>query len=187
MWTWLRGLPCPVSASTDPAGSDPSVLVALPEDFMMETLAKLELDDLDHTSYWGSLCDQAAERGYGTQETANFAVGVILAGRAIGKLGLRTGRFAGKQAGTTTASEEFIATAIKTARQAHPAAEDSYVIKWASEKGHTGVVKLLLHDARADPSAKDNYGIKWASRNGHGDIVKLLLDDSRVDSHQIDV
>jgi hypothetical protein len=64
----------------------------------------------------------------------------------------------------------------------------------ASEKGHIGVIEILLQDSRVDPSADNNYGnielyshlrifiaIRMASEFGHIEVVKSLLQDSRVD------
>ncbi len=62
-----------------------------------------------------------------------------------------------------------------------PSAGDNWLIRCASDNGHTEVVKLLLQDKRVDPSNDDNYAIRWASANGHIEVVKLLLQDKRVD------
>lgn len=48
---------------------------------------------------------------------------------------------------------------------------------WATYKGHTGIVSLLL-DHNADVNAHGNYHISsllWASGRGHVDIVKMLV------------
>ena len=53
----------------------------------------------------------------------------------------------------------------------------STALIWASRKGDTATVELLLTHG-ADISAKDNYGytaLMWASQNGHTAIVELLL------------
>ena len=60
-----------------------------------------------------------------------------------------------------------------------PAANDNYVFRWASEKGHLDVVRLLLGDPRVNPSARDNEAICMASEEGHWNVVRLLLNDSR--------
>ena len=62
-----------------------------------------------------------------------------------------------------------------------PSADDDDAIRWASEFGHTDVVKLLLGDDRVDPSADNDEAILLASYNGHLDVVKLLLQDPDVD------
>ena len=62
-----------------------------------------------------------------------------------------------------------------------PSVDDNFAIRFASENGHTPIVKLLLEDPRADPSVKDNYAIRWASAFEHTSTVKMLLKDSRVD------
>jgi len=55
----------------------------------------------------------------------------------------------------------------------NPSANHNYAISYASENGHTEVVKVLLADPRVDPSAHDNYAIRVASANGHTDVVKV--------------
>ena len=62
-----------------------------------------------------------------------------------------------------------------------PSYRNNFAIQWASDNGHTNVVKLLLEDPRVDPSADNNFAIRWASQNGHTKVVKVLLDDPRVD------
>ena len=62
-----------------------------------------------------------------------------------------------------------------------PSINDDYAIRWASDKGHVGMVKLLLRDERVDPSADDNSSIELASKNGHTEVVRLLLEDTGVD------
>ncbi len=59
--------------------------------------------------------------------------------------------------------------------------DDNESIGWASIKGHTEIVKILLEDPRVDPSDRNNLAIRLASENGHIEIVKLLLKDPRVD------
>jgi ankyrin repeat protein len=63
----------------------------------------------------------------------------------------------------------------------NPSAVNNYTIRWASQNGHSEVVKILLTDDRVDPSANDNFSIRWASQNGHLEVVKILLTDERVD------
>ncbi|KAJ2991885.1 hypothetical protein HDV02_003400 [Globomyces sp. JEL0801] len=62
-----------------------------------------------------------------------------------------------------------------------PGAQDNLAIRFASRKGQTEIVKLLLKDSRVDPSAQNNSAIREAATYGHIEIVKLLLHDSRVD------
>jgi ankyrin repeat protein len=73
---------------------------------------------------------------------------------------------------------------IETVRElikvVNPAAKSNMAIKWACEKGHTEIVKLLLTDPRVNPTAQNNYSIMYAIHNGYIDVVRLLLDDPRV-------
>lgn len=69
---------------------------------------------------------------------------------------------------------------------ANPGFSDNYAIQWASDKGHTEVVRLLLTSPRVDPSAGVNCAIRWASHNGHAEVVKLLLDNPRVNPGAMD-
>ena len=62
-----------------------------------------------------------------------------------------------------------------------PSDYDNAAIRWASNYGHTEVVKLLLSDRRVDPSDDNNATIRWASKYGHTEVVKLLTNDERVD------
>jgi len=52
---------------------------------------------------------------------------------------------------------------------------DNYALRWASNNGHTEVVKLLLN-AGADVHAKDDEALRWASENRHTEVIKLLKD-----------
>jgi ankyrin repeat protein len=73
---------------------------------------------------------------------------------------------------------EIVDMLLKDSRT-DPNTQDNYAIRRASEKGHLGVVKLLLDlDLKrgVDPAANDNYAVRLASTNGHLGIVKLLLD-----------
>ena len=56
-----------------------------------------------------------------------------------------------------------------------PTDYDNYAIIYASENGHTEVVKLLLLEERVDPSDDDNSAIKYAAIYGHTEVVNLLL------------
>jgi ankyrin repeat protein len=63
---------------------------------------------------------------------------------------------------------------------------DQTPLSWAAEKGHEGVVKLLLDTGKVDVDSKDDtvYSqtpLLWAARNGHEGVVKLLLDTGKVD------
>src|ERR1700733_3673863 len=51
---------------------------------------------------------------------------------------------------------------------------------FASTKGRTEVVRLLLTYERVNPAAGDNLAIRLASQNGHTEVVRLLLTDERV-------
>ena len=67
-----------------------------------------------------------------------------------------------------------------------PQANYSEAVRWASRRGYTEIVKLLLTDSRVDPagvdpSDRDNLAIIVASYWGQAEVVKLLLADSRVD------
>jgi hypothetical protein len=57
----------------------------------------------------------------------------------------------------------------------------NFLIYFASEKGRSDLVKLLLTDNRIDPSVDDQLPIRRASWQGHPEVVKLLLADKRVD------
>ena len=48
------------------------------------------------------------------------------------------------------------------------------IFNWASDKGHTEIVRLLLQDPRVNPADRNNKAIIWASENGHTKIVRLL-------------
>ena len=63
----------------------------------------------------------------------------------------------------------------------NPTIQNNYGIRYASENGHTEIVKELLKDNRVDPSANNNYCIRRASENGYIETVKELLKDNRVD------
>ena len=52
-------------------------------------------------------------------------------------------------------------------------------LSWAAEKGHEGIVKLLLGQKYVNPNTVDTLNgrtpLSWAAGNGHEGIVKLLL------------
>jgi len=52
---------------------------------------------------------------------------------------------------------------------------------FAVEKGHDGVLKLLLQVEELNPGAFDSFAICDAAFYGHTECVKLLLGDPRVD------
>lgn len=54
-----------------------------------------------------------------------------------------------------------------------PKAGDSYALRWAAQKGHLEIVKLLL--PISDPKANKSQAIRYAAQNGHLEIVKFLL------------
>jgi len=53
-------------------------------------------------------------------------------------------------------------------------AENDYILRWTSEKGHLEVVKVLLENG-IDIHTGSDYALRWTSRYGHYKIVKLLL------------
>ena len=53
-------------------------------------------------------------------------------------------------------------------------AQDDYALRWASENGHTEVVKILI-EAGANIHADDDCALRWASENGHTEVVNLLI------------
>jgi len=57
-------------------------------------------------------------------------------------------------------------------------------LSWAAEKGHEGIVKLLLERRDINPNTSDTiYGrtpLLWAAGTGHEEIVKLLLESRNV-------
>ena len=55
--------------------------------------------------------------------------------------------------------------------------DGGYALRYASEHGHTEVVKVLLKNG-ADVHARDDYAIRWALENGHIEVVKILLKNS---------
>lgn len=55
-----------------------------------------------------------------------------------------------------------------------------FAIVFASQNGHSDIVKLLLSDPRVDPTDDNNFSIIMASKNGHREVVKLLLNDNRI-------
>ncbi|KAI9328150.1 ankyrin repeat-containing domain protein [Obelidium mucronatum] len=57
----------------------------------------------------------------------------------------------------------------------------NFALHWASKRGHTHLVKLLLQDPDVQPQDLENRAFKAATHYGHFEIVKLLLGDSRVD------
>jgi len=62
-----------------------------------------------------------------------------------------------------------------------PSVNNNWAIKWAADRGLTGIVKALLNDGRVDPAAGNNYAIRWAAGGGHMEVVKALLNDGRAD------
>jgi len=52
----------------------------------------------------------------------------------------------------------------------------------AAQRGHAGVVRMLLADPRADPAGQgDSEALRCAARGGHADTVRVLLADGRAD------
>lgn len=71
-------------------------------------------------------------------------------------------------------------------KRVNPTTDADGAIRYASENGHTEVVRLLLQDDRVDPSAYMDYAITCSAENGHVEVVGLLLQDSRVDPSAFD-
>jgi hypothetical protein len=74
-----------------------------------------------------------------------------------------------------TVQEMVLKTAL-SCPEFEPQSDNNYSICYASENGHTEIVKLLLADPRVNPSDQDNCAIQCASGSGsgHTEIVKLL-------------
>ena len=66
-------------------------------------------------------------------------------------------------------------------RGADPSAHENWAFRYAAQRGHCEVVKLLLQDKRVDPAAEENYAVYCAAWNGHCDMLEVLLSDPRVD------
>ena len=68
---------------------------------------------------------------------------------------------------------------LPLAHGVHPAANNSYALRTASERGHTEIVRLLLDLPLAHgvhPAANNNYALRSACAQEHIEIVRLLLD-----------
>jgi ankyrin repeat protein len=62
-------------------------------------------------------------------------------------------------------------------------------LSWAAERGHEGVVTLLLATEKADADSKDSDGrtpLSWAAGSGHEAVVTLLLATEKVDADSKD-
>jgi hypothetical protein len=57
--------------------------------------------------------------------------------------------------GETDKVEEILCDGIR-----NPEYDENVAIRWASARGHEGVVKLLLQDGRPDPKARGNWAIR---------------------------
>ncbi|KAJ9302154.1 hypothetical protein DTO271G3_1020 [Paecilomyces variotii] len=66
---------------------------------------------------------------------------------------------------------------------------DKSSLLWAAERGHEGVVRLLLETGKADLNLKDpEFGktpIAYAAENGHKAIAELLLGTGQVDPDSV--
>src|SRR5205807_47038 len=66
----------------------------------------------------------------------------------------------------------------------------STALTWAANRGHEGVVKILLERADVNPDeADDKYGrtpLSWAAGNGREGVVKMLLERTDVNPDQAD-
>jgi ankyrin repeat protein len=61
---------------------------------------------------------------------------------------------------------------------------DQTPLSWAAQRGHEGVVKLLLDTGKVDVNSKDTNNwtpLSWAAEKGHEGVVKLLLNTGKVD------
>lgn len=58
--------------------------------------------------------------------------------------------------------------------------DQNVIIRLASERGYTPLVRRLLQNSDVDPTDYDNLAIKVASSLGHADVVDVLLADPRV-------
>jgi ankyrin repeat protein len=56
---------------------------------------------------------------------------------------------------------------------ADPKAENSLALRWAADKGHLEIVKLLL--PLSNPKANNSDALRYAALHGHLEVVKLLL------------
>ena len=79
--------------------------------------------------------------------------------------------------GAAEGKEDWVMIALNRGADIH--AFNDYALRWASQNGHTEVVKILL-EAGADVHAPDEDGpdaaLRWASYNGHSAVVKILLE-----------
>ncbi|MBA3536702.1 MAG: ankyrin repeat domain-containing protein [Tatlockia sp.] len=68
---------------------------------------------------------------------------------------------------------------LKKGANPHVITDGTLPLVVASEKGHTGIVELLLNIPGIDPNAQDQYGktaLIHACSSGHNNIVKLLIE-----------
>ena len=71
-----------------------------------------------------------------------------------------------------------------------PSASGRTPLSWAAEKGHGGILKLLLEREDVNPDTPDTeYGrtpLSWAAEKGHEEVVKLLLERKDVNPNTPD-
>jgi ankyrin repeat protein len=64
--------------------------------------------------------------------------------------------------------------------QLDPSFDNNFAIRFASQNGHTDIVKALLKHPKVDPAACSNHSIQRAAHGGHLDIVRLLSHHPRI-------
>jgi hypothetical protein len=57
----------------------------------------------------------------------------------------------------------------------------NYLFIFAAQRGHAGILRLLLADSRLSPSDHDNMAIRQAALRCKLDAVQILMTDKRVD------
>jgi hypothetical protein len=57
----------------------------------------------------------------------------------------------------------------------------NYLFTFAAQRGHTGIICLLLADVRLNPADDDNMAIRHAVLRNKLDAVQVLMTDKRVD------
>ena len=82
--------------------------------------------------------------------------------------------------------KEGVALAMVQDGRTDPSVEANYIIKAASTRGFTDLVRALLADPRVDPSAGNNTACRKAARHGFPELLRLLLADPRVDPTDVD-
>ena len=57
----------------------------------------------------------------------------------------------------------------------NPAVNSNDAICYASYRGHTAIVSILLQDSRVNPTVASHFAIKRAAENNHLDTTRVLL------------